>query len=381
MTATPALAAHHDAVLALRDVLHDPDDAWHAIADLAHQLVTDVIALAPALVLGALTAAVAATLLGRLRDRRALRAGRVVEIGVPPDVDPDGALLLWSALHDLLRPPLQRLLAGQPHLSWEIAAGRDGTVFRIWIPASVPPGLVERALTAAWPGATLTATDSQDEPDTETEDGHETGDGDHVQLATELVLSGPDCFALGGGDGPDPLALVLAQLSGLRNGEQALVQILAQPATSRRQQQLLTVARRMRAGIPTTRLARLLDPFHTGAAGRPPDPTLGPDVRAVLEKASRPLYRCLVRITVTAPKREAARGRIHALAGTFAAYEGRIGLRRRRARHVTTAAHERRLGRRGYLLSVLELAALAHLPSGPAVPGVARAGARRVAPS
>jgi hypothetical protein len=202
-----------------------------------------------------------------------------------------------------------------------------------------------------------------------------------VQLATELVLSGSECFPLGGGDGPDPLGLVLAQLAGLGAHEEALVQILAQPATSRHQQHLLTVARRIRAGIPTGRLARLLDTFHARTVARPPDPTVSPDVRAVLEKASHPLYRCLIRITVTAADRGVARGRIHALAGAFAAYEGRVGLRRRRARRGTAAADERWLGRRAYLLSVPELAALAHLPGGPAVPGVARARARRIVPS
>ena len=106
---------------------------------------------------------------------------------------------------------------------------------------------------------------------------------------------------------------------------------------------------------------------------------MSPDVRAVLDKASRPLYRCLVRVTVTAANREAARGRIHALAGAFAAYEGHVGLRRRRARHAATAAHERRLGRRGYLLSVPELAALAHLPGGRPFP-VWRARARVASP-
>jgi hypothetical protein len=361
----------------VRHLLHDPEDASHALANLAHQLLEHVAALAPELAAGALAVGLAVWLLGRLRDRRASRAGRMIDIGVPPDVDPDGALLLWSALHDLLRPRLRRLLGGQPHLSWEIAAGRDGTAFRIWIPQSVPPGLVERALTAAWPGATIANTDTENKTDGELETDH----ADRVQLATELVLSGSECFPLGRGDGPDPLGLVLAQLAGLGAREDALVQVLAQPATSRHQRQLLTVARQLRAGIPTGRLARLLDTFHARTMPRPPDPTVSPDVRAVLEKASHPLYRCLIRITVTAADRGVARGRIHALAGAFAAYEGRVGLRRRRARHAATAVHERRLGRRAYLLSVPELAALAHLPSGPAIPGVVRAGARRVAAS
>jgi hypothetical protein len=370
-----AAHAHHGAdrddgsPLTISHLLRDPDGGWHALAELAHKLLARLVELAPGLALVVLAAALAVVLLGRLRDRHSSRAGRVIEVGVPPDADPDGAVLLWAALHDLLRARLRRVLCGQPHLAWEIAASQHGTAFRLWVPRAVPPGLVERALTAAWPGASITETDPEPRANART------------CLATELVLSGPECFPLGGHDGPDPLGLVLAQLAGLGAGEQALVQVLAQPATSRQQQRLLTIARRLRADLPAGRLLQLLDPFHLAAAARPPDPTVSPDVRAVLEKASRPLYRCLVRITVSAGERKVARGRIHALAGAFAAYEGRVGLRRRRARGGAGAADARRLGRRGYLLSVSELAALAHLPAGPALPGVARAAARRVAPA
>ena len=73
---------------------------------------------------------------------------------MPPELEAEGALLLWSALHDLLRPRLARLLGGQPQLVWEIAADRSGSRFRVWIPAAAPPGLVERALASAWPGIT-----------------------------------------------------------------------------------------------------------------------------------------------------------------------------------------------------------------------------------
>ncbi|MGH2950260.1 MAG: hypothetical protein ACRDPC_29010, partial [Solirubrobacteraceae bacterium] len=319
-----AAHAHHGAdrddgsPLTLRRLLRDPDAGWHALTELARELLAELVELGPELALGVLAGTLAVVLLGRLRDRP--RVGRVIEVGVPPDADPDGALLLWSALHDLLRPRLRRALCGQPHLAWEITAGQHGTTFRLWVPSSVPPGLVERALTAAWPGASITDTDP--EPRTNT----------RICLATELVLSGPDCFPLGTQKGPDPLGLVLAQLAGLGAGEQALVQVLAQPATSRQQQRLLTIARRLRSGLPASRRLQLPDRFgHPGTAARPPDPTVSPDVRAVLEKASRPLYRCLVRITVSADERKVARGRIHALAGAFAAYEGRVGLRRRRA--------------------------------------------------
>jgi len=200
-------------------------------------------------------------------------------------------------------------------------------------------------------------------------------------LTSELVLSGPEWFPLGGGKGPDPLRLVLGQLADLAANEHALVQIVVRPATAREQRRLTAAAKRIRAGVPTSRALRLLELVLPGPGPRQPvDPTVSSDVRAVLEKASHPLYRCLVRLSVTAPDKRVARGRIHALAGAFAAYEGRVGLRRR---HVVGAERKlacRTLGRRGYLLSIPELAALAHLPAERALPGLLRAGARTIAP-
>jgi len=93
-------------------------------------------------------------LLARIRERRLADGARLLQLAVPPELDVEGALLLWSALHDLLRPRLARLFGGQPQLAWEIAADNAGSRFRLCIPAAVPPGLVERALASAWPGIT-----------------------------------------------------------------------------------------------------------------------------------------------------------------------------------------------------------------------------------
>jgi len=203
-----------------------------------------------------------------------------------------------------------------------------------------------------------------------------------ARLASEFALSGPDWFPLGAEQGPDPLRLVLGQLADLGDEEQALVQVVARPATAREQRRLLAAAKRIRAGVPTSRTLRLLELLLPGPAPQRPtlDPTVSPDVRAVLEKASHPLYRCLVRLSVSGLDPRVARGRMHALAGAFAAYEGRVGLRRRRVRGAARKLRLRTLGRGGYLLSIPELAALAHLPAERALPGLLRAGARSVSP-
>lgn len=77
--------------------------------------------------------------------------------------------------------------------------------------------------------------------------------------------------------------------------------------------------------------------------------------------------------------RDVARGRAHALAASFASYTEHNHYTRRRLRHPGPVLDERRLGK-GDLLSVRELAAIAHLPIDEAIPGVQRAGARTIAP-
>ena len=105
-------------------------------------------------------------LLARVRERRVADGARLLQLAVPPELDVEGALLLWSALHDLLRPRLARLFGGQPQLAWEIAADNAGSRFRLWIPAAVPPGLVERALASAWPGITTSLLEQSAKGDT-----------------------------------------------------------------------------------------------------------------------------------------------------------------------------------------------------------------------
>jgi hypothetical protein len=136
--------------------LRDPSrQLAHAASTVAHALVH-------LLPLALLTSVIVATflltrlVLARLREQRLARGARLLELAVPPELNIDGALLLWLSLHDLLRPRVARLVGGQPQLAWEIAADHAGTRFRLWAPVAIPPGLVERALASAWPGITTT---------------------------------------------------------------------------------------------------------------------------------------------------------------------------------------------------------------------------------
>ena len=96
---------------------------------------------------------VAVTLARRTQARRMGEGARLVRVLTPPEVDPQGAATLWTNLVALLRPAWRRFLGGQPHLGFELTASDGGLTIALWVPGQIPPGLVERAVEAAWPGA------------------------------------------------------------------------------------------------------------------------------------------------------------------------------------------------------------------------------------
>ena len=178
-----------------------------------------------------------------------------------------------------------------------------------------------------------------------------------------------------------------------------MVQVLARPATGPRLRRARAATRALRSAQPTRLPARLLDALTPGAqhparrAAAHPDPELAADLRAALGKAAGPQWETEIRyaVTTTMPgtgragraaataARRRLRGLAHGLASATALYAGRNWLARRHLRRPTAQLTARRL-RRGDLLSVPELAALARLPADALVPGLARAGARAVPP-
>ncbi len=316
---------------------------------------------------GLLLLLAALLLYARFRNRRMQRDARRVRILPPPEVDPRGGLAFWMGLHSLLRPWWARLLFGQPYLSWEVVGRPEEIEIAVWIPSTVPPGMIERAIEAAWPGARALGAD----------DGV-LGDRREVVVA-ELALAQADWFPIGSGPDDDALRLALAPLTGLSEGEEAVVQIIARPVTSVRRVRLLKAARALKAGIPHGRWNRGATEKR-GQYRPPPDPTVEADVRAILQKAASPLFASLVRVSAVARERHVARGRIHSLAGAFAVFEGRNGFRRRRLPGALRRMKERRLSR-PYLLSAPELAQIATLQAAGTLPGLEAAGARTAAPS
>ena len=358
-------------------LLTDPAGAWRAAG---RAIEGWLLALAPWLLVAALglAAALAALAAVQVRRRATLAAGgRLVRVLAPPEVDLAGGEEFWRHLHALLRGRWRRLLAGQPHLAFEYRWSGDGLRVQVWVPACVPPGLVERAVEAAWPAARTESVPAADWP--LVPEGA-------VLLGGTMRLALPGFWPLRDRHDADPLRPLLRAAEGERAGDVAVVQVLARPAAHRAVERCRRAARDLRAGRAPRRASRLLDLLVPGPARRTTlDPAAGPDVRAVLDKAASPLWLASVRYAVASEGasgralRKALRGRAHALAAAFAVHAGRNRLVRRPLRR-TRPAMEGRWLRRADLLATPELAALAHLPADRIVPGLARAGARPVPP-
>ncbi|WP_436778219.1 helicase HerA domain-containing protein [Yinghuangia sp. YIM S09857] len=386
--------------------LTDPTSWWTA---LGHTLTHTAAAWpwwAPPLAAVLTCAAVARTRVVARRARRFADGARCVTVLAPPNVDAAGGVMLWAHLAGLARPWWRRLREGQPHLAFEYAFAPRGLTVRIWVPAGVPVALVRRAVEAAWPGA-----------HTRTEPAEPVCPPGHTVEAGALRLARPEVLPLRFDHPADPLRPLLQAATGLDADETATVQILARPAVGARLRRARHASRRAKAGHSPHRLSAVLDwlrhaPSRTTATKL--DPAHAAELRQLVAKSAGPQWDVALRYAATrpapdlgdphedthpdpdavalakpAPPAEAAGGaphqallrtRLHALATAMTVFADRNWLARARLRRPAPALDERRFPGRGFLLSVPELAALAHLPLDPDAPGIARAGARAVMP-
>jgi hypothetical protein len=208
-----------------------------------------------------LAAVLAALAVGRLWWRRRCHArvvtgARIVTVLAPPVVDPAGGQALWSHLVGLLRPAWRRLLAGQPHLVWEYVFAHAGVTIRV-----IPPGLVERAIEAAWPGAHTHTTPAQAPLPI--------GPGRHrLVLAGELRLDRPEALPIRTAFDTDPLRALIGAPTGLGPSEHACVQILVRPVTGTRLGRARRSARRIHTSGSTRLVGQVLDLITPGAHSR-----------------------------------------------------------------------------------------------------------------
>jgi len=336
------------------------------------------------------------------RHRRYADGARQITVLPPPEVEPSSAHEFWANLTGLLRPAYKRFLSGQPHLSWEYVWDTTQVQIRIWVPGVIPHGIVERAVEAAWPAARTESTPA---------DGSALPTGS-VAIGGRLAMARDDWLPLRADHDSDPLRALVGAASGLAPGQHAIAQIIARPATGHRLARAHRAAARLRGSNESTRpWGRLFDLITPGPVGRRTTsayvahPERAAEVQAILDKAREQRWEISVRYGLAADStivaaasaasarpgrasnqrdvrrmiRRGLRGRIHAIASAYALYAGHNYLRRHRVRRPEQLLGRRWL-RRGDLASVTELAALGHLPWDPAVPGLARAGAKAVPP-
>jgi hypothetical protein len=378
-TDTPPPPAPH-----LPGLIRDPQGLLHHLDQIVRTWTVPLLAAA----LACVAAYAGAGLLTRARRNNAFAdRARVIEISAPPEAALSGGEALWANLLGLHRPRYARLLHGQPHLGFEYCFTGDGHCIRLWVPAAIPPGLVEHAIEAAWPGARALPLEDPSPPLPLT--GVEATGGRLVPARTEAI-------PIRTKHEQDPLRALFGAVSDLQPGEAACVQILTRPASPRRARKLRATLNAL-LGKPTgttglkTAFFDAITPgsggSHRPTGGQAPwrDPRTDADARAAASKLAGPLWETVVRYGAAAPARRAnatgrARGLAHGAASAMGAYAERNHLRRRRLRHPARILAARAFGR-GALYSVPELAALAHLPADLVVPGLARAGARPVPPS
>jgi hypothetical protein len=108
----------------------------------------------------ALALCAARIVLRRLDARAGKQRARLVLVAAPPEVDAAGAVRLWQHLAQCERGAWRKFWFGQPHLVFEYAFTGPRLTVRIWVPGTVSVPMVRDAVSAAWPGAQTTVTDS-----------------------------------------------------------------------------------------------------------------------------------------------------------------------------------------------------------------------------
>ena len=305
------------------------------------------------------------------------RHGRWVAIAPPAEPDPAGGTALWRMLAPLLAA--RRSLTGvRPPVAFECHAGPEGLRIGLWVSKTLPLDSVAGAVESAWAGARATLAAPPGLPSGTRVSGGRARPAypDWLPLGTEHT-------------GGDPLRGLLGALATAEGGS-VLFQVLARPAPGRLVARAHRAAWARRRGQPTTRAGRALDLVHhhpgTTGVGGAPDPLALADVRDITAKVTAaPHFVVAVRYGLTGPpgpRRQARRWRrakareITAGLGLFAGRNHLVARRLARGGRHTAC---RRL-RSGFLCSLPELAALAHLPAEPAGYGLPAAPARHVAP-
>ncbi len=398
----------------------NPEQGWlgrallapgRALADLRETLEHTLVSTDGLFVVTAGLAVLAAIRLAvRWRRGRLSARARQITVLTPPEVDAKGALSFWSHLIGQLRPAWARTLLGQPHLGFEYTVTpEEGAAIRLWVPGAIPPGLIERAIASAWPGAHTDTLEPARPPLPTPMQGVR-----RIVAGGELRLGRREGLPLSTDHSGDLVRNVITAADDLGPGQATCVQILARPVTGRRVARATRAAASTsnRAGVVTGVLREALNLLTPGSSATRVSPTGGGGTgngraadrqmsleysaaaRAAAAKARGAHWETIVRFAASIPisadpddinstgeARAVARGRADALATVFGACTDHNYYRRRRQPfRLERLIRQRQLGR-GDVLSVPELATIAHLPTDDGLPGLQRAGARALSPA
>lgn len=327
----------------------------------------------------------------RLHRHAALADGaRVITVLAPPKVSQAAAEMLWQQLMGLLRPAWKRLVFGQPHLSFEYVWSHTGVQVRLWVPGTVPPGQVEDAIAAAWPGVGVSTADA-------TKAAALVLPASAVATGGRQVLARPEVLPIRTDFDMDPLRGLLETCGRLTEDEHTAVQVLARPVTGRRARNAAKAVTALRdggtgGGLASKALDALTPGSTAGASSTPRTGTAGMEpaeadqYRQASRKAAGSLWE--VRVFYAAASTRAGvkpnDGRLRGLAGkmasTFPVFRAANYFDRKRLPSPVPVLNGRQFAGRGQLLSVPELAALAHIPTDAVAAGLERAGAASVPP-
>jgi hypothetical protein len=354
--------------------LAHPDTWWAALgqhlARIAHAVLPVAVTVAVAL-----AALVALVVVVRVVARhRSTSTGQLVDVEVPPIVDPKGAASFWRNLHPVLTAR-HRLLAAPQSVAFEVTSSANGIGLRIWVPPSVSTHAVARAVSSAWPGSRCQI--GPDRPPVLS---------GRTITCGELRLRSPSWLPLGVDHDADPLRTVLGALFAGQEADEGAVQVVVAPAGARATRSVRNSARSLHAGRPMALVPRLLAAWRTMPQKPPsPDPMRSADVRHVVQKASDlPTFEVALRYGFSSASsdrdtRRRLRSRAHELTASFGVYAGRNHLVARHPRGCRRRLEHREVAR-GQVLGLSEVAVLAHLPWDAAIPGLVHASAAMVGP-
>ncbi|MEY9887675.1 DNA helicase HerA-like ATPase [Catenulispora sp. MAP5-51] len=364
-----------------RWLLHPADLFSHALAS-AEQIVCAWWLIGVPALGTASCSALACWHIKQVRHHRAATdaAARYVVLKLPPEVEPGCAEAFWTHIHALLRPKWRRALDRQPHLAFEFLWTSEGLSLGIWVPAPISAGVVATAAEAAWPGVHTRIVSPAPVPIAA-----------GASMCGRLRLAKPAYLPLKVKHTSDPLRPLLQAGRKLRPSESTCVQILARPATGRQVRRLQFQLNRFRTRTvrelgPVTPFSTLLEEWAPNASPRlgRADPAHAAALRSAVTKTIGPLWAVEIRYAAGAESTrphadERTRTIAESLTSAFGVFAERNSWARHRMAGPASALAQRRMGR-GDLLTVAELAGIAHLPLDAGAVGVPRAGARSIAP-